>query len=139
MNRHLPVRYQHLDAIGIFPLALHPIEREPLFDYAYQAVLDKRANAICYALTLAAGGEFNAAQLKANIDQANKAALPDLSMRLDFRAQLLLERDLFNTLPDWYRSLGNDQRSTLEQHLRSYNQARQTFLDLFGPASTPHA
>ncbi len=139
LNRHLPVRYQHLDAIGIFPLGLQPIEGGPLFEYAYQAVLDKRANDIGYALSLAAGGEFNAAQLKAHLDHAIKAALPDLSMRLDFRAQLLLERDLFNTLPDWYRSLGNDQRSTLEQHLRSYNQARQTFLDLFGPASTPHA
>ncbi|AMN77128.1 hypothetical protein [Pseudomonas azotoformans] len=139
LNRHLPVRYQHLDAIGIFPLGLQPIEDEPLFEHAYQAVLDKRANDIGYALNLAADGQLNAAQLKAHLDHAIKAALPELNMRLDFRAQLLLERDLFNTLPDWYRSLGNDQRSTLDQHLRSYNQARQTFLDLFGPASTPHA
>ncbi|MGY2364030.1 membrane-targeted effector domain-containing toxin [Pseudomonas azotoformans] len=139
LNRHLPVQYQHFDAVDMFSLSLQPIEGKPLFEHTYQAVLDKRKQDIHFALSLAEGGQLNAAGLKVHLDNAIKAALPDLTMRLDFRAQLLLERDLFNTLPDWYRSATDDQRKTLDQHLLSYNQARQQFLDLFGPASTPHA
>lgn len=138
-NRHLPVRYQHLDAIGIFPLSLQPIDGEPLFDHVYQALLDKRQQDINLALSLAESGQLNAAQLKMHLDSAVNAALPDLTLRLELRAQQLLERDLFNALPDWYRSASNAQRGTLDQHLRRYNQARQTFLDLFGPAATPQA
>ncbi len=138
-STHLPVQYQHLDAIGIFPLELLPIEGEPLFEYTYQALLDKRAKDIEFALSLAEDNLCNAAQLKQHLDNAIDAALPDLTQRLEFRAQQLLERHLFNALPDWYRSASSVQRTTLDQHLVRYNSARQTFLDLFGPAATPQA
>ena len=138
-SRHLPVAYQHLDVASIWPLALYPITGQPLFEYAYQALLDKRGQDINHALSLADDGQLNAEKLKQHLDQAIQAALPDLTLRLDFRAQRLLERDLFNTLPDWYRSANKAQRKALDQHLRSYNQARQAFIDLFGPAATPQA
>ena len=138
-NRHLPVRYQHLDPMGIFPLELQPIKDQPLFEHVYQALLDKRALDITHALNLAQSNQLDAVQLKQHLDQAIQAALPDLSLRLDFRTQRLLERDLFNALPDWYRSATKARRNALDQHLHGYNQARQAFLDLFGPAATPHA
>lgn len=138
-NRHLPVRYQHLETLEIFPLNLQPIEGEPLFEHAYQALLDKRTQDIDFALSLAEDGQLNAAQLQQQLDNAVNAALPDLTSRLELRAQLLLERDLYHALPDWYRSAGDSQRNMLDLHLRNYNQARQAFMDLIGPASTPHA
>ena len=138
-SRHLPVRYQHLDTIEIFPLALQPIEGAPLFEHLYQTLLDKRAQDLSLALSLAKAGQLDATQLKVNLDNAVHSALPDLTLRLDLRAQQLLERDLFNSLPDWYRNASEAQRVTLNQQLRRYNQARQAFLDTFGPAATPHA
>lgn len=138
-SRHLPVAYQHLDVASIWPLALSAITGQPLFEHTYQGLLDKRALDITHALTLAEDGQFNAEQLKQHLDYAIQAALPDLTLRLDYRTQRLLERDLFNTLPDWYRSATKVQREALDQHLRRYNQARQTFIDLFGPAATPQA
>ncbi|WAT27821.1 membrane-targeted effector domain-containing toxin [Pseudomonas sp. GXZC] len=138
-NRHLPVRYQHLDPMGIFPLELQPIKDQPLFEHVYQALLDKRALDITHALNLAQSNQLDSVQLKQHLDQAIQAALPDLSLRLDFRTQRLLERDLFNALPDWYRSANKAQRESLDQHLRDYNHARQAFVALFGPAATPQA
>lgn len=138
-NCHLPVAYQHLDPIDIWPLGLQRIEGEPLFEQAYQTLLNKRELDINLALGLAESGQLNAAQLKQRLDTAVNAALPDLTPRLEFRAQQLLERDLYSALPDWYRSAGDTKRTLLDQHLRRYNKARQTFLDLFGPAATPHA
>ncbi|WP_338724117.1 membrane-targeted effector domain-containing toxin [Pseudomonas tolaasii] len=138
-SRHLPVRYQHLTVTDIWPLALQPITGQPLFEYVYQALLEKRKKDIHYALTLAENAQLNATQLKQHLDDALHAALPDLTPRLEFRAQRLLERDLFNALPDWYRSANTLERATIDQHLHHYNRARQAFLDLFGPAATPQA
>lgn len=138
-NRHLPVAYQHLDPIGIWPLGLQRIQDELLFEHAYQALLDKRERDINLALSLADSKQLNATQLKQRLDTAVRDALPDLTERLEFRAQQLLERDLFNALPDWYRSADIAKRTTLDQHLRRYNQARRAFIDLFGPAATPQA
>lgn len=139
LNCYWPMYYQHLDAIDIFPLGLKPIEGEPLFEYAYQALLNKRAKDISYAMDLTEDGKLNALQLKEHLDNAVKAAMPELTQRLDFRAQLLLERDLFNSLPDWYRTANEDRRQALDKHLNSYNQVRRAFLEIFGNASTPHA
>lgn len=133
-NRHLPVRYQHLDTVDIWPLTLLPIQDKPLFEHVYQALLDKREQDINYALSHA-----DATHIKEHLDNAIQAALPDLTLRLDFRAQRLLERDLFYALPDWYRSASKPLRDTLDQHLRNYNQAREAFMNLFGPAATPQA
>ena len=134
-SRHLPIKYQHLDVTEIWPLVLQPITGQPLFEHVYQALLEKRSQDIEHALNQA----VDAIQLKQRLDDAINAALPDLTSRLDFRAQRLLARDLFNTLPDWYRSAGKPQRENIDQHLRNYNQARQAYLDLFGPAATPQA
>ncbi|MGY2373839.1 membrane-targeted effector domain-containing toxin [Pseudomonas sp. SDO524_S393] len=138
-SRHLPVRYQHLTVTDIWPLALQPITGQPLFEYAYQALLDKRKKDIHHALALAENAQLNATQLKQHLDSALHAALPDLTARLDFRAQRLLERNLFNALPDWYRSANKLERTTIDQHLHHYNRARLAFLDLLGPAATPQA
>ncbi|MGB3124046.1 MAG: membrane-targeted effector domain-containing toxin [Pseudomonas sp.] len=138
-NRHLPVAYQHLQPLDLWPLGLQPVEGEPVFEQAYQALLDKRELDITHALSLAENSQLDAAQLKQHLDNAVDAALPDLTLRLDFRAQRLLERTVYNALPDWYRSAGDARRETLHQHLQRYNQARQAFLDLFGPAATPQA
>ena len=138
-SRHLPVAYQHLDPVGIWPLGLQPIEGQPLFEHLYQALLDKRDHDITHALNLAQSAQIDAAHLKQHLDSAIEAALPDLSLRLDFRTQRLLERDLHQALPDWYRSSTRPERATLTQHLRSYNSARQAFINLFGPAATPQA
>ncbi|MGF6097538.1 membrane-targeted effector domain-containing toxin [Pseudomonas sp. 18175] len=138
-SRHLPTRYQHLEPIGIFPLALQPIEGEPLFEQVYQAQLEKREQDINHALSLAKAGQVTAMALKVHLDAAIHAALPDLTPRLEFRAQRLLERDLFSSLPHWYRSANTAQRKALDQHLRSYNHAREAFIELFGPAATPQA
>ena len=137
--RHLPVRYQHLDTVGIFPLGLLPVEGAPLFERLYQSLLDKRTHDINDALGLAESGQLNARQLKQHLDAAIQAALPDLTQRLDFRTQRLLENDLFNTLPDWYRSADKTRREIIDTSLHSYNQARQAFIELFGPAEAPHA
>lgn len=139
LSRHLPIKYQHLDVSDIWPLQLQPITGRPLFEHAYQALLDKRQQDIDHALNQAENGQLDAAQLKLHLDTAINAALPDLTPRLDFRTQRLLARDLFNALPDWYRSAGKPQRENIDQHLRNYNQARQAYLDLFGPAATPQA
>ena len=138
-TQHLPVGYQHLDVAGIWPLELQPIEDMPLFEHTYQALLDKRALDINLALNQANEGQHTARQLYTALDAAIVAALPDLSPRLDLRAQRVLELALHNALPDWYRNAELAQRQTLDEQALAYNQARQSFIDLIGPAATPQA
>lgn len=134
-SRLLPVRYQALDAEDMWPLALHRIDDEPLFEHVYSAQLDKRRQDIDQALRLAT----NAADLKAQLDAAIEAILPDLTQRLDLREQQLQERALYHSLPDWYRIASLAHKQTFTAQLRDYNHARQTLLELFEPATTPHA
>lgn len=137
--RHLPVRYQALDVASIWPLQLLPIEGEPLFEHTCNALLDKRRQDIELALSLVNNPTHDAATLKAALDSAVKAALPDLSSRLQFRRQQLLERSLYNSLPDWYRSADSLSQQTLGQFIQGYNQARSAYLDLLGPVASPQA
>jgi hypothetical protein len=137
--RHLPVRYQELDVVGIWPLQLLPIDGELLFEHTYKAVLDKRRQDIDWALSLVDNPTHDALQLQAALDNAVTAALPDLSLRLAFRRQQLLERSLYNSLPDWYRSATSANQETLSHFIDGYNQARQTYLDLLGPVASPQA
>ncbi|UXZ20912.1 membrane-targeted effector domain-containing toxin [Pseudomonas sp. YeP6b] len=137
--RYLPVRYQALDVAGIWPLQLLPIEGEPLFEHTYNAMLDKRRQDVDLALSLVDNPLHDAALLKLALDNAVKAALPDLSLRLAFRQQQLLERSLYNSLPDWYRSADAISQQTLSGFIQGYNQARNTFIDLLGPAASPQA
>ncbi|WP_339531211.1 MULTISPECIES: membrane-targeted effector domain-containing toxin [unclassified Pseudomonas] len=134
LTRHLPVAYQHVHSAGIWPLELQPITGQPLFEFSYQALLNKRSLDIEAALanqTPATRGPL--------LDAAIQAALPDLSERLEFRAQRLLEQALYNRLPAWYRNAAATDQHALIAKLANYNQARQSFLDLFGPAATPQA
>ncbi|OAE13719.1 hypothetical protein AZH11_03825 [Pseudomonas simiae] len=137
--RHLPVRYQGLDVTGIWPLQLQPIEGEPLFEHLYNALLDKRRQDIDLALSLVKNPLHDATLLKSALEDAVKAALPDLSLRLAFRQQQLLERSLYNSLPDWYRSAAPTSQQTLSGFMQAYNQARNTFVDLYGPLASPQA
>nr|WP_314563725.1 membrane-targeted effector domain-containing toxin [uncultured Pseudomonas sp.] len=133
--QHLPARYQHLDAVGIWPLALRIIEGQPLFEYLYQAMLDKRRQDIDLALTQAS----DTGHLIEALDTAIKAALPDLSQRLETRRVRLLELALHNRLPDWFRNADNAVKGTVVDQVDQYNQARQTFINLLGPWATPSA
>jgi hypothetical protein len=133
-TRHLPVRYQHLDVASIWPLELQPITGEPLFEHTYAALLDKRRQDVELAFT----HTDTAAVLQA-LDDAIKDALPDLSLRLEFRAQRLLSGQLYNSLPDWYRNAEQTRRESLGQHLHRYNQVRQSLLSVLEPATTPRA
>ena len=135
----LPTRYHALSAAGIWPLSLAPIEAEPLFEHTYNALIDKRSQDIEQALSLADNPEHDPARLISALDQAIGAALPDLTARLELRAQALLERCLRHRAPDWYRSASETRRASLAEHLRHYDQARQRLLDLLGPAATPQA
>lgn len=137
--RHLPLRYQALDDVDIWPLQLLPIEGEPLFEHTYNAILDKRRQDIEQALSLDDNPLHDAVLLKTALDNALKAALADLSLRLQFRQQQLLERSLYNSLPHWYRSADAAAQATLGDFIQGYNQARQALLDLLGPAASPQA
>ncbi|MFP3733206.1 hypothetical protein SB690_20835, partial [Bacillus sp. SIMBA_006] len=75
-------------------------------------LLDKRRQDVELAFT----HTDTAAVLQA-LDDAIKDALPDLSLRLEFRAQRLLSGQLYNSLPDWYRNAEQTRRETLGQHL----------------------
>ncbi|WPN96585.1 membrane-targeted effector domain-containing toxin [Pseudomonas sp. MUP55] len=137
--RHLPRAYQALDAAGIWPLQLQPIEGEPLFEHTYDAMLDKRRQDIDLALSLADNPAHDAALLMSALEEAVKAALPDLSLRLAFRQQRLLERSVYVSLPDWYRSADAAAQENLGRCMRAYNQARNAFVDLLGPGASPQA
>lgn len=138
-SRHLPLQYQALDAFDIWPLQLLPIEGEPLFEHTYNALLDKRRQDIDLALSLADNPLHDAELLTTALDNAVKAALPDLSLRLQFRQQQLLEHSLYNSLPQWYRSADAAAQATLSGFIQGYNQARQALLDLLGPGASPQA
>ena len=133
----LPTRYHPLSTAGIWPLELSPIDAEPLFEHTYGALIDKRTQDIEQALSLADNPAQDSARLISALDRAIGAALPDLTARLELRAQALFERCLRNSAPDWYRSASEARRATLAEHLGRYNQARQSLLGLLGPAATP--
>ncbi|VVO28985.1 membrane-targeted effector domain-containing toxin [Pseudomonas fluorescens] len=135
----LPRRYQHLGPAGIWPLELSQIDGEPLFEHTYDTLLAKRTLDIDRALSLEDNPTHSARQLVEDLDRAVRSALPDLSARLELRAQTLLDRCLNYSAPDWYRSADESKRAELAQHLARYNNARQTLIDLFGPAATPQA
>ncbi|KAF1007537.1 MAG: hypothetical protein GAK32_02272 [Pseudomonas fluorescens] len=131
--RHIPARFQALNIAGIWPLELLSIEGEPLFEHTWNAVLDKRRQDVEHALSL------DDKQQTSALDKALAAALPDLTLRLELRTQRLLEWNLYKSLSDGYRSATPDQQQTLAKHLAQYNVSRRMFLDLLGPAATPHA
>ena len=137
--RHLPVRYQALDVVDIWPLQLLPIDSEPLFEHTYNAIIDKRSQDIELALSLVGNPLHEATLLKSALDDAVKAALPDLSLRLAFRRQQLLERSVYNSLPDWYRNAAATDQQTLSRCMQAYNQARATYIQLLGPVASPQA
>ncbi|WP_248731547.1 membrane-targeted effector domain-containing toxin [Pseudomonas sp. MWU13-2517] len=139
ITQHLPVRYQHLDVTGIWPLELRPIDDTLVFEHCYQALLDKRRLDVDLALSLANNPQHNSTQLIQELDAAVRAALPDLSPRLAVRRQRLLERALHKSLPDWYRNAGDAKQKHLADCIVHYNRARQTCLELFGPWITPGA
>lgn len=133
----LPTRYHALSAAGIWPLQLLPIGAEPLFEHTCNALIDKRAQDIEQALSLADNPEHDPARLISALDRAIGAALPDLTARLELRTQALLERCLRHSAPDWYRSASETRRTTLAEHLSDYDQSRQRLLDLLGSAASP--
>ncbi|MGU9828599.1 membrane-targeted effector domain-containing toxin [Pseudomonas sp. LF242] len=135
----LPRRYQSLGPAGIWPLALEPIDAEPLFEHTVDALTAKREQDIDWALDLVENPGRTAREVVADLDQAIQATLPDLGPRLALHAQRLLDRCLRYSAPDWYRSANTAQRTLLAQLLARYNQARATMLDLLGPAATPPA
>ena len=137
--RHLPVHYQALDTDDIWPLQLLPIEGEPLFEHTYNAIIDKRRQDIELALSLVENPRHDAALLKSALDNAVKAALPDLSLRLAFRRQQLLEQSLYNGLPDWYRNAASTDQEALSRCIQDYNLARTAFIELLGPVASPQA
>lgn len=137
--RHLPVRYQALDVVDIWPLQLLPIDSEPLFEHTYNAIIDKRSQDIELALSLVGNPLHEATLLKSALDDAVKAALPDLSLRLAFRRQQLLERSVYNSLPAWYRNAAATDQQTLSRCMQAYNQARATYIQLLGPVASPQA
>lgn len=133
----LPRRYQHLPTAAIWPLVLHPINGEPPFEHSYDALIAKRGLDIDTALSLVDNPAHSSRQLLADLDYAVAAAAPDLSARLELRAQVMLDRNLLLSAPAWYRSAPAEQRSLVAQHLGAYNRARETLTALFGPAATP--
>ncbi len=134
----LPRRYHTLTAAGIWPLELASIHEKPLFEHLLDTQVDKRTQDIDYALSFADNPSRDPAQLHSALDTAITTTPPDFSARLELRAQGLLERHLRQTAPDWYRSASETRRAELAVHLGQYDQARQTLLDLLGPAATLH-
>lgn len=133
----LPVRYHDITPGAIWPLELTPINDRPLFEHTYNALINKRTEDIDHALNLVGNPEQAMDKLINALDQAIVASLPDLTSRLAWRAQRLLERYLRHSAPDWYRSASDARRITLAGHLAEYNAARENLLDLLGPVTTP--
>nr|WP_155581916.1 membrane-targeted effector domain-containing toxin [Pseudomonas spelaei] len=133
----LPARYRALSPGAIWPLELSPIDGEPLFEHTYNAVINKRTEDVERALSLADNPDQDVSQLLSALDRAIEAAQPDLTPRLAWRAQRLLERYLRHSAPDWYRSASEARRVALAGNLADYNEARQNLLDLLGPVTTP--
>ena len=132
----LPTRYHAVGAAGIWPLLLAPIDSRPLFEHTYDALSEKRTQDIERALSFAENPQQDPRQLLTALDHAIAAALPDLTSRLELRAQTLFERHLRYSAPDWFRSASTAQKDALAQHLRNYQQARQDLLDLMEPAGS---
>lgn len=135
----LPRRYQHLPTAAIWPLVLLPINGLPPFEYTYDALIAKRSLDIDTALSFADNPAHNRCQLLMDLDQAIAAAAPDLSARLELRAQMILDRNLLLSAPDWYRHAPDDRRRLVAEHLGAYNRARARLTELFGPAASPAA
>lgn len=135
----LPVRYHAISPEAIWPLTLVPIDAAPLFEHTYNALITKRGKDIDRALSLVDNPHNDAGQLIDALDRAINDALPDLTARLEWRAQVLLDRWLRHSAPEWYRSANEARRTLLADHLRRYNEARQHLLDLLGPVTTPDA
>ncbi|AZF28451.1 hypothetical protein C4J90_4308 [Pseudomonas sp. R2-60-08W] len=135
----LAVRYHAITPEAIWPLTLAPIDDAPLFEHTYNALITKRGEDIDRALSLVNNPHNDAGLLMDALDRAITDALPDLTARFEWRAQVLLDRWLRHSAPDWYRSANEARRTTLADHLRRYNEARQHLLDLLGPVTTPHA
>ncbi|SDS40178.1 membrane-targeted effector domain-containing toxin [Pseudomonas granadensis] len=132
----LPTRYHDVGAAGIWPLSLTPIDSKPLFEHIYDALIEKRTQDIERALSFADNPQQAPKLLLAALDKAIAAALPDLTPRLELRAQTLFERHLRYSAPDWYRSASSAKQLELAQHLSNYQQARKYLLDLMEPVGT---
>lgn len=132
----LPTRYHQVGAAGIWPLALAPIDSKPLFEHTYDALIEKRTQDIERALSFSDNPEEDPTLLLTALDKAISTALPDLTPRLELRAQTLFERHLRYSAPDWYRSASTARQTELTGHLRNYQQARQHLLDLMEPVGS---
>ncbi|KTC50348.1 hypothetical protein AO262_00600 [Pseudomonas fluorescens ABAC62] len=135
----LPTRYQGLPAAAIWPLSLVPIDAAPLFEHTYTSLIAKRSADVDHALSRVDNPANDPSLLVSALDRALSDALPDLTARLAWRAQLLLDRWLRHSAPDWYRSANETRRAMLAENLRRYNEARQHVLNLLGPITSPHA
>lgn len=132
----LPTRYHQVGAAGIWPLELASIDSRPLFEHIYDALIEKRTQDIERALSFADNPQQDAALLRTALETAIAAALPDLTPRLELRAQTLFERHLRYSAPDWYRNASSAKQLELAQHLSNYQQARQHWLDLMQPVGS---
>ncbi|QRK85334.1 membrane-targeted effector domain-containing toxin [Pseudomonas granadensis] len=132
----LPTRYHDIGAAGIWPLSLAPVDSKPLFEHTYDTLIKKRTQDVERALSFADNPQEDPKLLLAALDKAIAAALPDLTPRLELRAQTLFERHLRYSAPDWYRSASSAKQLELAQHLSNYQQARQHLLDLMEPVGT---
>lgn len=135
----LATGYHALTPQAIWPLALVPISDRPLFEHLDNALIAKRSEDIDRALSLVDNPRHDTQQLIGALDKAIADAVPDLSARLQWRAQALLDRWLRHSAPDWFRSASTAQRTRLAEYLQHYNQARHNVEQLFGPLATPHA
>lgn len=135
----LPTDYQALTPHAVWPLGLNPISERPLFEHLDNQLIAKRSDDITRALSLVDNPHRDAQVLINALEQAIATAVPDVSARLQWRAQLLLDRWLRYSAPDWYRSATDPQRAQLAEHLHHYNQARQHLEQLFGALATPYA
>lgn len=132
----LPTRYHDIGAAGIWPLSLASIDSKPLVEHTYDALIEKRTQDIERAFSFADNLLEDPALLLAALDKAIAVALPDLTPRLELRAQTLFERHLRYSAPDWYRSASSAKQLELAQHLSNYQQARQHLLDHMEPVGT---
>ncbi|QXI23809.1 membrane-targeted effector domain-containing toxin [Pseudomonas iranensis] len=132
----LPTRYHDVGAAGIWPLSLAPIDSKPLFEHTYDALIEKRTQDIERALGFADNPQRDPTLLLEALEKAIATAQPDLTPRLELRAQTLFERHLRYSAPDWYRSASTARQTELAEHLRNYQQARQHLLDLVEPVGS---
>jgi len=135
----LPTRYHGVGTMGIWPLKLMPIDAKPLFEHIHDVMLDKRRLDIEQAFSFVDNPRKDTTKLLLALDRALEAALPDLTPRLELRAQTLLERVLRLSAPDWYTSASEPRQAELARQLDSYNKAQHDVLTLLGPALSPQA